>query len=555
MSHHAQARFSSTFSGDHRKRKMILGRILPGMAIGVAGTLLASTAVSAQGLDAYDDEPTAAGANVAGMTLDSKELVSLAQSKAGSESDPGPNREAFNGAIGGDEVIDFGAGYEIPLDEFLSFGEAGAIHSESTATDAKNGKAVTGIVGADGGLTLDGKDSEFGTAKVDLLSLVAATGKSDVTKGLIDQADLNFGLGGSWVEAVDGEFQDPDGVGKYGQYRVGDAKLELHSPAIEDAGDGVSDAAGQMEDEVADAVNDALGLGKALPGMTVDTTVTSTIQDDVLDAILREPITTDDGLATIDLGEGSVEVDVARIGGNDDGVIDRPVGINNQDPNTELIDDETYPFIASSIHDAIEKVIDVAVDTAIESLRSANVNVDITALDGTTASWDMDLTGEVSNYSCESAGATGAVSCTTIDGVMKTMETVMGPVYDTLSDPSGLLYDAFTTIKTDMMTVPIRAALDPFLKLIADNLVSLQINHQETTECTTADGSKAVNGVKVSALSLGVADGKARMNFGNAGVRTDTCGESAKDAPKGPVDRHGDETKTGLFGFLPNMGW
>lgn len=534
MSHHVQSRPHS----GHRKRKMVLRRILPGMAIGVAGTLLASTAVSAQGLNVHADEPTKAGASVAGMTLDSKELVALGKSTAASKSDPGPNREAFNGAIGDDEVVDFGAGYEIPLDDFLSFGEAGAIHSESTAADSKNGKAVTGIVGADGGLTLDGKDNEFGTANVDLLSLVDATGKSDVTDGLIDQADLNFGLGGAWVEAVDGEFQDPDGVGGIGQYRVGDAKLNLHSPAIEDAGDGVSDAAGQMEDEVADRVNDALGLGKALPGMKVDTTVTSDIQDDVLDAILREPIKTDDGLATIDLGKGSVEVDLARLGGNDDGVTDRPVGINNQDPNSELIDDETYPLIASSIHDAIEKVIDVAVDTAIESLRSANVNVDITALDGTTAGWDMDLTGKVSNYDCKPSGATGAVSCTTIDTVMNSMETVLGPIHDKLADPAGLLYKAFTTIKTDMMTAPIRAAVDPFLKLLADNLVSLQINHQEKTECETADGKKVVSGMDVSALSLGVAGGKSRMGFGNAGVRTDPCGKSADAAKPGPVEPH-----------------
>ncbi|WP_434593582.1 choice-of-anchor G family protein [Brevibacterium sp. 1718] len=513
--------------------------------------MVGTTSASALGLDNYPDDPTEAEASVAGMSLDSKDLVAAAQSKAGSKSDPGPNREAFNGALGGDEVIDFGAGYQIPVDDFIDFGQAGAIESESTASDAKNGKAVSGIVGADGGLSLDGKDSDFGTAQVDLLSIVAASGSSDVTDGLIDQADLNLGLGGAWVEAIDGEFQDPDSVGKYGQYRVGDAKLQLHSPAIDDAGDGVSDAAGEMEGEVNDALNEALGLTDLLPGMTVDASVESSIKDDVLDAILLEPITTDDGLATIDLGEGSIEVDVGRIGGNDDGVIDRPVGMNNQDPNTELIDDETYPFIASSVHDVIEKVIDVAVDTAIESLRSATVNVDITAPDGTKAGWDMDLTGKVSNDSCDAAGATGTVTCGTINTVMKSMDTVMGPVYDELSDPSGLLYKAFTTIKTDMMTVPIRAALDPFLKLIADNLVSLQINHQETTECTAADGSTTVNGVEVSALSLGVGDGTARLGIGNAGVRTDSCDESA-DGPSidtsSPAPAGGETT-------LDSTGW
>ncbi|WP_166969703.1 choice-of-anchor G family protein [Brevibacterium atlanticum] len=513
--------------------------------------MVGTTSASALGLDNYPDDPTEAEASVAGMSLDSQDLIAAAQSKAGSKSDPGPNREAFNGAIGGDEVIDFGAGYQIPVDDFIDFGQAGAVESESAATDAKNGKAVSGIVGADGGLSLDGKDSDFGTAQVDLLSIVSASGSSDVTDGLIDQADLSLGLGGAWVEAIDGEFQDPDSVGKYGQYRVGDAKLQLHSPAIDDAGDGVSDAAGEMEGEVNDALDDALGLTDLLPGMTVDTSVKSSIKDDVLDAILLEPISTDDGLATIDLGEGSIEVDVGRIGGNDDGVIDRPVGMNNQDPNTELIDDETYPFIASSVHDVIEKVIDVAVDTAIESLRSATVNVDITAPDGTKAGWDMDLTGKVSNDFCDAAGATGTVTCRTIDTVMKTMDTVMGPVYDELSDPSGLLYKAFTTIKTDMMTVPIRAALDPFLKLIADNLVSLQINHQETTECTAADGSTTVNGVEVSALSLGVGDGTARLGIGNAGVRTDSCDESV-DGPSidtsSPAPAGGETT-------LDSTGW
>ncbi|WP_038374499.1 choice-of-anchor G family protein, partial [Brachybacterium phenoliresistens] len=528
-------------------------KLFSGFALGVVCTLVGSSSASALGLNTYPDEPTEAEASIAGLELGGEDLLALAQSDAGSVSNPGPNREPFSGDIAGGEVVDFGNGITIPLDQLLAFGEVGVIQSEATATDGQNGDAISGIAGADGGLTLDGTDSDFGTAQIDLLSVFDATGTSGITDQMIDQADLSFGLGGAHVTAEDGTFLDPDGVGGAGQYRIGELKLNLHSPAIEDAGAGVSDAAGQMEDAVVEAINAALNFGTLLPGMTVETEVTSTIQEDVMNAILLDEISTDDGLATINLGEGTLEVDLGRIGGNDDGVIDRPVGLNNQDPNTELIDSDTYPFVASSVHDVIEEVITLAVDTAIASLDSVNIHTTVTAIDGTTASWDMTLAGEVSNYECNPAGLTGFATCTTIDTVVGTMGTVMAPVNDALSDPSGLLYDAFTTIKTDMITVPVRAAVDPFLELIAANVFSVQINHQREVECTTADGQTTLTGLEVSALSFGVAGGAARLGFGNAGVRIDACGTAITPEVQAtsPVPAGG-ESEITSGGWSPN---
>ena len=151
-------------------------------------------------------------------------------------------------------------------------------------------------------------------------------------------------------------------------------------------------------------VNTTLGLGALLPGMTINTTVQSTLTQDVLNAVVLAPISTDDGLATINIGEGTITVDLGRIGGNDDGVIpNRPIGINNQDPNTELIDSTTYPFIASSVHDVIEKVLEVATDAAVNSLKAMKINVAVTAATGTTAGWSMDLTGAITNSFCTPA--------------------------------------------------------------------------------------------------------------------------------------------------------
>ena len=519
----------------------------------MAGALLTAGPASALGLNTYPDEPTESEASVAGMSLGDEDIIGLGQSQAGSASNPGPNTEAFNGAIGGGEVVDFGSGYQIPLNEFLEFGEVGAIQSRSTATDGQNGEAITGIAGADGGLTLDGTDNDFGTARINLLSIAEASGADAVTDQMVDQADLTFGLGGAWVESVNGEFQDPDAVGEMGQYRVGDMKLELHSPAVQAAGDGLSDAAGQMEQEVTDTINDSLDLTSALPvpGLSVDTEVSSTLQEDVLDATLLGPIATDDGLAEINLSEGTVVVDLGRIGGNDDGLIDRPVGINNQNPNTELIDDETYPFVASSVHDVIDETVDLSVGTAMDSLESVSISSSVTAPDGSTASWDMTLAGEVTNFECTPGGVTGAATCAALEGAMTAMGPVMTPINDLITNPEGVIYEAFTTIKTDLMTVPVRAALDPFLELIANNLFSVQINHQEVQTCEMPDGTEVTSGLEVSALSIGVLDGTSRLGIGNAGVRIDACDLAASD----PVVESSSPVPAGECSEITSSGW
>ncbi|GAT74340.1 hypothetical protein MHM582_2845 [Microbacterium sp. HM58-2] len=523
----------------------------------MAGILIATSAASAAGLDTYPGDPTEAEASIFDLSLNGTDLIGLASSHAGSVADPGPNREAFAGSILGGEIIDFGAGYTIPLDQFIDFGQAGVLLSESTATDGRNGEAISGIAGADGGLTLDGADGEFGTATVDLLSLFTASGVDGLTDIAIDQADFSFGLGGAWVEAIDGVFQDPDAIGGMGQYRVGDAKIVMHSPVIEQAAAGFSTAAGQMEQAILDAVNPVLALGTLLPGATIDTTITSNLEEDVLNAVLLGPITTDDGLASIDIGAGTVTFDIGRFGGNDDGIRDPslPTGINNQNPNTELIDSDTYPFIASSIHDVIEKVIDVAVGAAIESLQSVNINFAVTAVGGTTAGWDMNLAGTVTNQFCNPAGFTGPVICATINTFLATVPGLMAPVLAGFTDPNSplYLYNIFTTIKTDLITVPIRAVVDPFLEIAAQVAFSVQLNHQETQVCTPpGGGADQISALEVSALSFGVGGGLGRLGIGNAGVRVDACNLAGPALSVSSPVPAGGSTDVTSSGWAPN---
>lgn len=543
-----------TRESERRKsRRLGSSQLLGGLAFGVVGVLFASSAASAAGLDSYPEDPTEAEASIAELNLGGEDLIALGHSNKGSLTNPGTEQKPLAGSILGGEIVDFGGGISLPLDQFIDFGQAGVLLSESTATDGKNGEAISGIAGADGGLTLDGADGDFGTAQVDLLSLFSAAGVDGLTDVAIDQADFSFGLGGAWVEAIDGEFQDPDGVGGAGQYRVADAKIIVHSPVIEAAADGISDAAGTLEDNVIGTVNDVLDLGTLIPGFTVDASIETTLQEDVLDGVLLAPIETDDGLVSIDIGAGTITIDAGRIGGNDDGVIpDRPVGLNNQNPNTELIDSTIYPFIASSVHDVLEKVIDVAVESATESLNAVNIGLDISA-PGITAGADLNLAGDVSNYTCD-GGFLGAIACAPLDLAVPALGAVIAPAFDLITDPNSPLspYSIFTTVKTDLITVPIRAVVDPFLDIIAAAAFSVQLNHQEVQTCTPPGGTETTSALSVSALSIGVVGGLARFGVGNAGVRVDACALAAPAlTATSPVPAGGSSTVTS-GGWAPN---
>ncbi|WP_156761749.1 choice-of-anchor G family protein, partial [Microbacterium karelineae] len=514
----------------HWSRRRLGKKAMAGVAVGVVGAMVGSANVAmAAGVNTYPDDLAEAEASFLELALAGDELIGLGASEAGFDTNPGPNQQPFSGEIAGTDIVDFGSGFTIPLDQLLAFGELSALLSQSTASDSMNAEGLASLAGADGAVALDSVgDADFGNATIDLLSLFDAAGIDGITDQMIDVASIEVGVAGAWEQAIDGVIQDPDGVGGLGQYRLADMLLQVHSPAIETAADGLSDAVGQIEDQLLGLIEDGLGLTElfsVIPGTSVTASIDSNLQQDVLDAVLLAPISTDDGLATINLGDGSLTFDLGRFGGNDDGVRDGPVGLNNQDPNTELVDDETYPFIASSIHDVIEVVLDVAWDAVLESLQTVTISIDVEAPDGTTAGVTTNLTGETLDSYCNPSGITGAVTCATLTPILSTIAGLTsGIVSEILNADPNPLYEIFETVKTDLITVPVRAAVDPFLEILT-NFISLQINHQpEPVLCTTPGGEELVAQHEVSALSLGVLGGAARLGLGNAGVRIDACG-------------------------------
>ncbi|MER7798195.1 choice-of-anchor G family protein [Microbacterium sp. NPDC096154] len=493
---------------------------------------IAATGVAfAAGLDSYPSDPAEAEASVLGSSILDAELVGGADSEAGFPTNPGPvTSDILNAEVLGSQLVDVG-GIQLPLDQIIDFGQLGALLSQSTASDEFNGEAISGLAGGDGAVTLDGSNADFGTATIDLLSLFEAAGVAGVTDLALDQADLLLGAGGAHVQAIDGVFQDPDGVGGLGQYRVAEASLLLHSQLIDDAADMMYTAIGSFETQIRDSINSIFDLGTILgaTGVSADVQINSDIQQQVFSELLEQPICssvtvdpaagenvcdTENTILSIDFGTGTATIHLDNImDGERPDDPERPTGINNQDPNTELIDDEIYPMVAESVHDVMNAALDIAAGAVENALNAITIDMTFT-VPNATKSLSLGLNGDIiAETDCVGSGITGTVACTTLNAAMTTvirpaLTAIVAPALQTLLDNGAqAIFDvAIGDVKTNAITVPVRQVVEPILELAAQ-VLSVQLNHHVTESCTLPDGTEAISSLEVSALSIGLLQG------------------------------------------------
>src|SRR5690606_24659535 len=134
------------------------------------------------------------------------------------------------------------------------------------------------------------------------------------------------------------------------------------------------------------------------------------------------------------------DLDKAYSGERPEGV-DLPDGINNQNPNTELISNEIYPIIAETIHDLIEEVIKVATNAIEGAISSITLNFELTQtapiVGETVANWSVNLGAEnVAPVDCTGAG------CAVIEPLINTtliplINTAVVPIRDFLVGDGG----------------------------------------------------------------------------------------------------------------------
>ncbi|WP_188782681.1 hypothetical protein [Nocardioides phosphati] len=260
------------------------------------------------------------------------------------------------------------------------------------------------------------------------------------------------------------------------------------------------------------------------------------MQDKIFKAILAKPITTKNKVLTVDFstGKATVRLDQALHGEETvDGPLlpaqqvrpGDPTGLNGQNPNTELIDDEIYPMIAETVHDLMEEVATIVIGAAQGAL--ASVTVDLTAVlnplagQSATTTWSVNLMGDTTAPTCTPVGVTGGLLCKTLLAAVVVanpiVKSLVVPARDFLLSDAGhqLFALAVDDIKTGIITIPVRRAVDPVLQVM-DNAFSIQVNHQRRSQC--ADGSDG--SMELSALSMAVLgpNGGPRLSFGNSRI-------------------------------------
>lgn len=514
--------------------------------------MVTATGLPAVAVDNYPEEPSEAAASVLDSTLFQEALLAAAYSDAGSESNPGPNEGNLNVELLGSEIAKL-PNLKVRLDKIVDFGQLGALASKSEASSAMDAHAVSGLLGADGGVSLDGKTEDFGKASIDVLSAARLLGVDGLTDQIVDQLLLEVGAGAAEVKAEDGVILDQDGVGGLGQYRVADLDLFLHSPVIEDAASSIYDIGGTIDTTVEDLVNENLddsaltGLFDAVPGVpTPSITVDSNMQENLFESVVGEPITSANQLITIDLSTGELQIHLDKLVDNPD---ETEGGLNELPPNFELIDDTTYPLIAETVHELIEEITNVFIGAIEDSLNSVTINIAFQDETGLDVSWSLPLADAVNgnfpeavNNSTGLAAPVAEVLVGTLNTVGPALAPILAPVYDLLiSDEGDKIFELLINdLKTDSITAPIRELLSPVFDVLSE-VLSITINHQVTetsegvTQTSTAGAAaEMVTSFELSALSIALlpADEIARINLGNAAVRIGGAG----DGGSGEID-------------------
>ena len=553
------------FSWGHRPRgRHTLRRHRGGVRRSTA--VLAVTALAVTGLSApagsapanpsSPSDPAGASASWIELTSGAVRLAGAGWSSASSEANPGPNRSHLDADAAGRNLVLLD-GVKVPLADFIDFGQAGALYSESEATSPTAARGISGALSADGALTLDRANGGFTPVDIDLLALFRKAGVSGLTNLLVDQARLRLGIGGAEVRAENGVFVDLDGVGGPGRYRVAQADLDLGSPVVKAAAGALYDAAGRMDRAAEDRLNQLLDtstLGGSLPdGTTLSAHVSSALQEKVVAAILARPVTTKNHVLTVDFSTGTatIHLDQALHGQEtEDGPLlppqdvrpGDPTGLNSQDPDTELINDELYPMVAESVHDLMNEVTAIALGAVENALDS--ITVDFTATRaGATATWTANLgSNQLAPVQCMPAGGACDQLAAAVEATRPAYDEVFAPLRDLLVGDQGdqLFRLAVDDVKTGLITIPVRNALKPVIDLAA-KVLSVQVNHQTSRSCTTPDGGSGVDRLSVSAFSIALvpALNLGRLSLGNASARVEACAPAARasvlDANSGTV--------------------
>lgn len=539
-------------------------------AVTALGLTVMVTSPSAAAIEQDPNEDAEALGQLVQSDILDEQLVDAAGAYSSFPSNPEEaktplNAEALN-AIG----LDLGDGVSLPIvsqpdgDGLLKLGEAGALNSYGYAPSADSAKASAGAVGKDGALNIDDiNNGDYGNAEVDLTQVLGQAGLDGVTDNIVDELSLSLGAVASTAEAQSSGDASSE-------YAVADGVLTVSSPAVGGLSDSLNEvvdgAGGTLEDVIAEeGLADKLGkagidINTGVANLKLggeETTVSVETQDalnSVVENVVNEKLEDEAGIVSIDLKNGDIKIDLAKVVKGENGE-----DLNSLDPNTQVLTSETIGKITDAVADALGALSGKFNETLKDALNDAHAKISLPAegsvagipdngkidIDATlgqlagTGEGDPEISTDLDVAGIELGDLINSITGPLLEGLLGVTEPIIGEILNSTTEQvTGGLTDAVD---------PILSGLDPVFEGL-NQVVDLTINEQPTmkdpAEDSNVKGTDA-DGFTVNAVSLellpGVpasngaqaapqaADAVADINLASSSVRATAADEAPGD--------------------------
>ncbi|ABY25220.1 hypothetical protein RSal33209_3511 [Renibacterium salmoninarum ATCC 33209] len=243
--------------------------------------------------------------------------------------------------------------------------------------------------------------------------------------------------------------------------------------------------------------------------------------------LLQTPIQNATGSIKINLADGSIELDLAKL------LAETPTGgdINALPPNSQVLSAEMITAILDGISSSISGLTTKITDTTTQVLNNLNLtlNIGLNACvgippRGTCADGGVLIKGKLSDFAGTTVPPTSPVVTTTLSvgplDLGAAVNAIVQPLVNTAITPvtTGL------TPAVNALTAPLLTTIKPILDQVLAKLVQLTINEQPTKLATPGPGDLGADSFTVRALSLtllpnGTGSGLAKVSLASSTVR------------------------------------
>ncbi|WP_193084538.1 choice-of-anchor G family protein [Brevibacterium aurantiacum] len=550
-------------NGQPPVRKIAVGSAAAVTALGLTVMVTSPSAAAIE--QDPNEEAEALGQLVQSELLDGQ-LVDAAGAYSSFPSNPEEAKTPLNAEALSALDLDLGNGVSLPVisepggEGLLKLGEAGALNAYGNAPSADSAKASAGAVGKDGALNVDDiNNGDYGNAEVDLTQVLGQAGLDGVTDNIVDELSLSLGAVASTAEANGSE--DPSS-----EYVVADGVMTVSSPAVGGLSDElnkvVDGAGGTLEDVIAEE-----GLADELAKAGIDintglanlklggegTTVSVETQDalnSVVENLVNEKLADKAGIVSIDLKNGDIKIDLAKVVNGENGE-----DLNGLDPNTQVLTSETIGKITDAVAEALGTLSGKLNETLKDGLNDAHAKISLPAegsVAGIPADGKIDIDATLGQLAGTGEGDPKVTTDLNVAGIDlgDLINSITGPLLEGLLGVTEPIIGGILNSTADQVTGGVTDAVDPILSGLdpvfegLNKVVDLTINEQPTKRDPaedsnvkgTEDAGFTVNAVSLELLpnvaapnQAQAADAVADINLASSSVRATAADEAPGD--------------------------